>query len=210
MPIAEVVQRQRSRRRNRGNPMPRPGLTSRSCGARRARPAHPRPSWPRTAGSPTRRSQHGSGSPSRPAWPACARCGSAAIVARHPRRRRPGRARLPDPGRDQGAPRQPQPRPRREASTRSWPRSRAWCGSCTSAARTTTSSRSPSPRRQQLRDLVLEHINVHPIVRHTETQLVFEEMVGAGVAVTQRAPCNSLHRSGTIPPWPSNTRSSSR
>ena len=34
---------------------------------------------------------------------------------------------------------------------------------------------------QQLRDLVLEHINVHPIVRHTETQLVFEEMVGAGV-----------------------------
>ncbi|EON22479.1 AsnC family transcriptional regulator [Nocardioides sp. CF8] len=34
---------------------------------------------------------------------------------------------------------------------------------------------------QQLRDLVLEHINVHPIVRHTETQIVFEEMVGAGV-----------------------------
>ena len=34
---------------------------------------------------------------------------------------------------------------------------------------------------QQLRDLVLEHINVHPAVRHTETQLVFEEMQGAGV-----------------------------
>lgn len=34
---------------------------------------------------------------------------------------------------------------------------------------------------QQLRDLVLEHINVHPVVRHTETQLVFEEIPGAGV-----------------------------
>ncbi len=34
---------------------------------------------------------------------------------------------------------------------------------------------------QQLRDLVLEHINVHPAVRHTETQLVFEEIQGAGV-----------------------------
>ena len=33
----------------------------------------------------------------------------------------------------------------------------------------------------QLRDLVLEHLNVHPLVRHTETQLVFEEMAGAGV-----------------------------
>jgi DNA-binding Lrp family transcriptional regulator len=34
---------------------------------------------------------------------------------------------------------------------------------------------------QELRDLVLEHINVHPVVRHTETQLVFEEIAGAGV-----------------------------
>jgi DNA-binding Lrp family transcriptional regulator len=34
---------------------------------------------------------------------------------------------------------------------------------------------------QELRDLVLEHINIHPVVRHTETQLVFEEMPGAGV-----------------------------
>lgn len=33
----------------------------------------------------------------------------------------------------------------------------------------------------QLRDLVLEHLNVHPVVRHTETQLVFEEIAGAGV-----------------------------
>ncbi len=33
----------------------------------------------------------------------------------------------------------------------------------------------------QLRDLVLEHLNVHPVVRHTETQLVFEEMAGVGV-----------------------------
>ncbi|QIK75001.1 Lrp/AsnC family transcriptional regulator [Nocardioides piscis] len=34
---------------------------------------------------------------------------------------------------------------------------------------------------QQLRDLVLEHVNVHPAVRHTETQIVFEEMPGSGV-----------------------------
>lgn len=33
----------------------------------------------------------------------------------------------------------------------------------------------------QLRDLVLEHLNVHPVVRHTETQLVFEEIAGVGV-----------------------------
>jgi DNA-binding Lrp family transcriptional regulator len=32
-----------------------------------------------------------------------------------------------------------------------------------------------------LRDLVLEHLNVHPIVRHTETQLVFEVLPGAGI-----------------------------
>lgn len=31
---------------------------------------------------------------------------------------------------------------------------------------------------EQLRDLVLEHINVHPVVRHTETQLVFEVIPG--------------------------------
>ena len=34
---------------------------------------------------------------------------------------------------------------------------------------------------QQLRDLVLEHVNIHPVVRHTETQLVFEEIPGVGV-----------------------------
>lgn len=33
---------------------------------------------------------------------------------------------------------------------------------------------------EELRDLVLEHINVHPAVRHTETQLVFEVIQGAG------------------------------
>ena len=32
-----------------------------------------------------------------------------------------------------------------------------------------------------LRDLVLEHITVHPAVRHTETQLVFEVISGAGI-----------------------------
>ncbi len=35
---------------------------------------------------------------------------------------------------------------------------------------------------QDLRDLVLEHINVHPAVRHTETQLVFEQIAGGGVS----------------------------
>ena len=34
---------------------------------------------------------------------------------------------------------------------------------------------------EQLRDLVLEHINVHSGVRHTETQLVFEVLPGAGI-----------------------------
>lgn len=34
-----------------------------------------------------------------------------------------------------------------------------------------------------LRDLVLEHINVHPLVRHTETQIVFEVIPGTA-AVT--------------------------
>ena len=32
-----------------------------------------------------------------------------------------------------------------------------------------------------LRDLVLEHITVHPAVRHTETQLVFEVFRGRGI-----------------------------
>ena len=35
---------------------------------------------------------------------------------------------------------------------------------------------------EELRDLVLEHINIHPMVRHTETQLVFEEIPGPGVS----------------------------
>jgi DNA-binding Lrp family transcriptional regulator len=34
---------------------------------------------------------------------------------------------------------------------------------------------------EALRDLVLEHINIHPAVRHTETQLVFEVLPGMGV-----------------------------
>lgn len=34
---------------------------------------------------------------------------------------------------------------------------------------------------EQLRDLVLDHINVHAGVRHTETQLVFSVMPGAGI-----------------------------
>ncbi len=34
---------------------------------------------------------------------------------------------------------------------------------------------------QALRDLVLHHVTVHPVVRHTETQLVFELRRGAGV-----------------------------
>jgi len=34
---------------------------------------------------------------------------------------------------------------------------------------------------EALRDLVLEHITVHPAARHTETQLVFEVLPGRGV-----------------------------
>lgn len=34
---------------------------------------------------------------------------------------------------------------------------------------------------EALRDLVLEHITVHPVVRSTETQLVFERRKGRGV-----------------------------
>lgn len=34
---------------------------------------------------------------------------------------------------------------------------------------------------EALRDLVLEHINIHPIVRHTATHLVFEAFPGPGV-----------------------------
>ena len=34
---------------------------------------------------------------------------------------------------------------------------------------------------EQLRDLVLDHINIQPGVQHTETQLVFSVMPGAGV-----------------------------
>jgi DNA-binding Lrp family transcriptional regulator len=34
---------------------------------------------------------------------------------------------------------------------------------------------------EALRDLVLNHVTVHPVVRQTETQLVFERRDGAGV-----------------------------
>lgn len=41
---------------------------------------------------------------------------------------------------------------------------------------------------EQLRDLVLEHITVHPVVRSTETHLVFEERAGRGLADALRPP----------------------
>lgn len=34
---------------------------------------------------------------------------------------------------------------------------------------------------EELRDLVLEHVTIHPVVRQTETQLVFGSRPGAGV-----------------------------
>jgi DNA-binding Lrp family transcriptional regulator len=34
---------------------------------------------------------------------------------------------------------------------------------------------------QALRDLVLEHITVHRVVRQTQTQLIFEARDGAGI-----------------------------
>ncbi|MDQ3158222.1 MAG: Lrp/AsnC family transcriptional regulator [Actinomycetota bacterium] len=39
---------------------------------------------------------------------------------------------------------------------------------------------------QKLRDLVLEHVTSHPIVRQTETQLVFEVREGQGVLQSRR------------------------
>ncbi|UUZ61226.1 Lrp/AsnC family transcriptional regulator [Nocardioides sp. B-3] len=88
---------------------------------------------------------------------------------------------FPIRGRDQGAARQPQPRPRgavppgapRDPGRRSDPARRR--------RGRLSPPESPSRRPSSCADPVLEHINVHPIVRHTETQLVFEEMVGAGV-----------------------------
>ena len=35
---------------------------------------------------------------------------------------------------------------------------------------------------QALRDLILEHVTVNPVVRHTETQLVFGMIPAAGVS----------------------------
>jgi DNA-binding Lrp family transcriptional regulator len=37
---------------------------------------------------------------------------------------------------------------------------------------------------EALRDLVLEHITIHPAVRHTETHLVFEVLAGMGALST--------------------------
>ncbi|MEQ4718509.1 Lrp/AsnC family transcriptional regulator [Nonomuraea sp. B19D2] len=36
-------------------------------------------------------------------------------------------------------------------------------------------------RPEELRDLILEHVTIHPMVRQTETQLVFEAREGCGV-----------------------------
>ncbi|MPZ00344.1 MAG: winged helix-turn-helix transcriptional regulator [Actinophytocola sp.] len=49
---------------------------------------------------------------------------------------------------------------------------------------------------EALRDLVLEHLTIHPSVRHTETQLVFEELSGAGVLSS--APAGKGHRRRTV------------
>ncbi|RNI20753.1 Lrp/AsnC family transcriptional regulator [Flexivirga caeni] len=50
---------------------------------------------------------------------------------------------------------------------------------------------------EELRDLVLEHVNVHRGVQHTETQLVFSVMPGAGIfgPISMRA--GGALRSGT-------------
>lgn len=39
---------------------------------------------------------------------------------------------------------------------------------------------------EKLRDLILEHVTVHPVVRQTETQLVFEVREGRGVLPRRR------------------------
>ncbi len=43
----------------------------------------------------------------------------------------------------------------------------------------------------ELRDLVLEHITIHPVVRSTETHLVFEHRPGRGLADELRPPGRS-------------------
>lgn len=39
---------------------------------------------------------------------------------------------------------------------------------------------------EELRDVVLEHITIHPVVRGTETQLLFEARTGLGLMPAQR------------------------
>lgn len=46
---------------------------------------------------------------------------------------------------------------------------------------------------EALRDLVLEHITVHPAVRHTETNLVFEVLDGSGVLPAPRPDSRARH-----------------
>jgi DNA-binding Lrp family transcriptional regulator len=52
---------------------------------------------------------------------------------------------------------------------------------------------------EELRDLVLEHVNVHPVVRHTETQLVFEVIPGRGVLTDLAPPGRRRPRSAQTP-----------
>lgn len=48
---------------------------------------------------------------------------------------------------------------------------------------------------EALRDLVLEHVTVHPAVRHTETQLVFEVLSGMGALPATAASHRGRRRS---------------
>ena len=54
------------------------------------------------------------------------------------------------------------------------------CSRRSTSPASTTSSCTSRSRAPALRDIVLEHITVHPVVRHTETQLVFETRAASG------------------------------
>ena len=60
--------------------------------------------------------------------------------------------------------------------------------------------RESTPPRETAWGEEFEHINVHPAVRHTETQLVFEEMQGAGVLYQAKDGTAARRVSGRLSP----------
>ena len=132
-----------------------------------------------TRGSPTTASPSASASPSRRAWRACARCARAACcTASTPRSTSPrwaGRCRRSSPCAWRST---------TASRSTSSPATSAACPACsscsTSPARPTTWSGSPRPRRQDLREFVVDHLATDPAVAHAETSLIYEHSRGPG------------------------------